>query len=111
MTALSMTTGWLLEVVPWWAWMLATATILAATYQIWAPIWGLAPRPIRLAVLALMAIGSAYVAGRSHGAANERGRQESRRANAAAKRQEIDNEVDALPDAALDRRLDRWMRD
>lgn len=65
MTAL----GWLLDALPWWLWLVGAAVLLVATYQLWAPVWVLLPRPLKVAAGGFVAIVLAYLAGRNRGAA------------------------------------------
>lgn len=69
MEALAAALGWMLDFTPWWLWLGGAAALLVFTYQIWAPIWALLPRPIKVAAGGLVAIGFAYLAGRNRGAA------------------------------------------
>ncbi|MDQ0509759.1 hypothetical protein [Ancylobacter amanitiformis] len=61
--------NWLLDLIPWWLWALAGAGLLAATWQIWLPLWRLLPPPLRATLIALGAAVLAYLAGRNRGAA------------------------------------------
>lgn len=61
--------GWLLDVTPWWVWAMGAAALLAATWQLWAPLAVLVPRPVKIAAGALLAVTLAYLAGRNRGAA------------------------------------------
>ncbi len=76
--------GTVLDSTPWWVWALAAFAALAATYQLWAPLWVLIPQPLRLALAAVAAALLAYLAGRNKGASGalERARQKDT-ANAA----------------------------
>lgn len=111
MTALGAAWSWLIDATPTWLWAVGLLFGFAASFRVWSPIWGLLPPAVRIAIIALITTAGAYLAGRHRGAANEKARQEKSRAAAASKRQEIDNEVDALSDSDVARRLDRWMRD
>ena len=61
--------GIILDSTPWWLWALAGAGILAATYQIWRPLWALLPSPVKAVLIASGAAALAYLAGRNKGAA------------------------------------------
>jgi len=110
---------WLVGVVfdntPWWAWGLAALAALAATYQLWWPIWLALPSPVKAGAAAAGAAILAYLAGRNRGAsgalAREKAATEAAKARAVKIAKETENEVDALAPADLDRRLDLWMRD
>jgi len=110
---------WLLGVVldhtPWWAWALAALAALAATYQLWWPIWLALPTPVKAGVATAGAAILAYLAGRNRGAsgalARERAATEAAKARAVKTAKETKDEVDALAPADLDHRLDPWMRD
>ncbi len=106
--------GWLIDATPWWAWLLAVGALLAATYQLWAPLWALTPQPLKIGLGAVAAALAAYLAGRNRGAAGALARaqaeQDAARQRAIKARQEIDHEVDALAPADLDRDLAKWMR-
>lgn len=61
--------GWLLDMTPWWLWLAAGLIILAATYQVWRPVWALSPGPIKTGLLIIGAAWMTYAAGRNRGAA------------------------------------------
>jgi len=61
--------GWLLDTTPWWLWAAALAVLLAATYQLWLPLWSLLPRPLQAILIAIGTAILAYLAGRNTGAA------------------------------------------
>lgn len=60
--------AWLIDLIPWWAWALAGAVLLASTYSIWRPVWAFLPPPIKTAAIVLATGGLAYLAGRNKGA-------------------------------------------
>lgn len=60
--------GVILDNVPVWVWLIALAVLLAATWQIWRPLWALLPSPIKAAILIIGTAGIAYLAGRNKGA-------------------------------------------
>lgn len=110
---------WLLGVVldstPWWAWGLAALAALAASYQIWWPLWLALPSPVKAGIAAAGAAILAYLAGRNRGASGalerEKAATEEAKARAVKTAKETKDEVDALGHADLDSRLDPWMRD
>jgi len=110
---------WLLGVVldstPWWAWALAALAALAASYQLWWPLWMALPSPIKAGIAAAGAAILAYLAGRNRGAsgalAREKAATEAAKARAVKTAKETKDEVDTLAPADLDSRLNGWMRD
>lgn len=72
--------GWLLDATPWWMWLLGAAALLAATFQLWVPVWALLPRPLKVAAGGLAALVLAYLAGRNRGAAGALQRAKGREA-------------------------------
>jgi len=110
---------WLLGVIldntPWWAWALASLAALAATYQLWCPLWLALPNPAKAGIAAAGAAILAYLAGRNRGAsgalAREKAATEAAKARAVKTAKETRDEVDTLAPADLDHRLDPWMRD
>lgn len=66
MTALE----WLLDATPWWAWAAGAVFLMAATFQLWAPVWAPLPRGVKVVAGGLVAIVLAYLAGRNRGAAD-----------------------------------------
>lgn len=99
------------NLIPWWAWGVAIAAALIVTYQFWAPIWAMTPRPIKVAIAAIGAILGAYVAGRNRGSKDEREQRAKKDASAIQTRKEIDDEIRSLNPDDTDKRLDRWYRD
>jgi hypothetical protein len=71
----------------------------------------LLPRSMKVAPTAVVAVLVAYIAGRNRGSKDERVHRAKKDARAVQTRKETDNEVRNLPDADVDRRLDKWMRD
>lgn len=98
MTAL----GWLLDTTPWWLWLVGAAVLLAATYQLWAPIWALLPRPLKVAAGGLVALVLAYLAGRNRGAAGALHRAKEREAAHADKITDTARRARAGSDARAD---------
>ena len=75
--------GWLLDSVPWWAWLVAGGAVLVATIQLWGPAWLALPKAVKWAAAFAVAVGAAYLAGRNKGAAGVLQReQEKDKANA-----------------------------
>ncbi|MDR6952284.1 hypothetical protein J2X65_001639 [Ancylobacter sp. 3268] len=88
--------GWILDWVPWWAWLFAVGAALAATWQLWWPFWLMLPQPLRVALGGLAAAALAYFAGRNRGASGATER-------AKAKEQEIVNDIERKGAAARER--------
>lgn len=106
--------SWIVDHLPWWAYWLATIFAALATLPMWWPIatwlWALLPNWARLLIVGALAVLTAYAAGRNRGSANERARAREAGVKAEQRREEKHNEIEALPDADLDRRLNRWLR-
>lgn len=103
--------AWIFDHTPLWVWMLGGIGALAASYPLWLPIWGLLPKPAQAALIALVAVIGAYLAGRKTGADNASQRQKDQNAKAIQTRAEIDHEIRNLPDPDLHRRHNKWLRD
>lgn len=107
--------GWLLDVTPWWAWALASLALLGATYQVWAPLWALAPSWLRTGALGLASIVLAYLAGRNRGASGALDRAKQQEAAHADRITEAGRRARADADALnVGERLrddDGWRRD
>lgn len=103
--------NWIIDSIPWWVYVAAGIIVLAATYQFWLPIWALMPNWMKIAFGAVAAIAAAFLAGRNRGADDERKQREKNDAVAVDNRKEVDKAVDALDKPALDKRLNKWMRD
>lgn len=103
--------SWAFNFVPWWAWVVAFIITTTLTWQFWAPIWAVLPTPGKVALAAIGAALVAYIAGRNRGSKDERDQRAKKDAHAVQTRKEIDDEIRNLPDADVDRGLDKWMRD
>lgn len=97
--------------VPWWAWYVIGAIALFATLPYWYPIWAILPRWLKTILIALGAFFAAYLMGRNRGRRNAEQERQQNDANAIQNRQKVDQEISNLPPAAVDKRLDRWVRD
>jgi len=100
-----------LDLIPVWVWIVVVAIMLAFTYQFWAPIWLLLPRPVKIALGAVAALFAAFLGGRYKGAKDTRELQQARDASAIKTRDEIDMRVRNASDADIKERLKRWQRD
>lgn len=97
--------------VPWWVWGIGLLIAAIATWQFWAPIWAVLPKPVKIVLATVGAILAAYVAGRNRGSKDERDQRAKKDARAVQTRKETDDEIRNLPADDLDRRIDKWMRD
>ncbi len=107
--------SWLLDMVPWWAWCAGLGVALALTAQFWWPLAVAMPRAGWAALGGAVLVLVAYLAGRNKGAAGaierERAATEAARKKAQAAKERVRDDVDAMGEPDLDRRLDPWMRD
>lgn len=76
-----------------------------------AALWSRASLYLSLAGAVIIAIGIAFIMGRSEGKAAYVRRREKAKQAASQKAEKIRDEIENAPDARVDRRLDRWMRD
>lgn len=106
--------GIVLDNTPWWAWAIAATAALAATYQLWMPLWALIPSPAKAALIAIGGAILAYLAGRNRGASGaverERAKQDAATKHLIQEKREIDDETVHLSDDVLDRDNARWVR-
>lgn len=83
------------------AWIAGAAGSVWARIQFWL-----------LALVAIaVAIGVAFLKGRSSGKQVIIDEQKQQRADAVVERKQSDEKVDAAPSADVDTKLDKWMRD
>lgn len=66
---------------------------------------------LSLAGAVLVAIGIAFIKGRADGKATYERQRETAKKKAAQKAEKIRHEIGKSPDANVDRRLGKWMRD
>lgn len=97
----------IIDNIPWWAYVVAAIVALALTYQLWAPIWTLLPKPVKIALAGIGAIFTAYIAGRNRGAANARAQDKQRTQDALKKRLEVNQKVDSMTPSQIDKELDK----
>ncbi|MFG1462245.1 hypothetical protein V5F77_05025 [Xanthobacter sp. DSM 24535] len=106
--------GVVLDNTPWWAWAIAAAAALAATYQLWMPLWALLPQPAKATLIAIGAAVLAYLAGRNRGAAGaverERAKQDAETQKVIQAKRDIDDETAHLSDDVLDHDNAKWLR-
>jgi hypothetical protein len=101
--------------IPLWAWVTA-AVLLAATLfyffsPILLPIWAAMPKPLKIGLGVVGAVLAAWVGGKHAGRKTEQDLRKANDANAIKHRKEIDDEVRDMPAPAVDKRLNKWMRD
>ena len=72
--------------VPWWVWPVGLLVAAIVTWQLWAPIWALLPRSMKVALTAVGAVLVAYIAGRNRGSKDEREQRAKKDAQAVAGR-------------------------
>jgi hypothetical protein len=99
--------------VPWWVWIVGLLVASIVTYQFWAPIWAVTPRPAKVTLAAVGAVLAAYVAGRNRGSKDERAKAAEASTKAIQRREDIHNDVQKLPDSDVVDRLGKpgWLRD
>lgn len=100
-----------LNAVPAWVWGIALAIILALTIQWWLPIWLSLPRWLKGLIIGLGALFAAYLLGRNKGFRDEQARRDKANANAIKNRNEVNDAIGKMDAPAVDKRLDRWLRD
>lgn len=107
--------SWLLDHIPLWVYVTAGLLASGALFYFFSPIliplWNVTPLWVKELLAAIGAIFAAYIAGRNKGSKNERDRQAQASAEALQRRSEINADVAKVPDADLDKRLGKWMRD
>lgn len=103
--------NWILDHVPYWVWLIALVVALAATYPMWSALWLLLPRPLKIALVAIVGIVAAYLAGRNRGAKNAKDAQDKANALAVKRRLDTNAEVSNLDPTTRKREFDRWLRD
>ena len=101
----------LIDWTPWWVWVVAAIVVLAFTFQFWYPIWAILPKWLKGTILGAAALFTVFNIGRNRGSKDEQEARDKANANAIKDRTEIDHEVQDLPSADVDKRLDKWMRD
>lgn len=102
---------WILDYVPYWAWIIIAGVLLIATYPLWSTIWLVIPKPVKIALAAIGAVAVAYLAGRNRGVSNEQQRQKDADAKAVKRRLDTNEEVGKLDPGTRDKQLGGWMRD
>jgi hypothetical protein len=101
----------IIDWVPWWAWVIAVGVALAATYPFWSAIWLVLPRWLKVLFIGIGTVLAAYFAGRNRGRSNERERQARADAEATKRRLKTNEEVRNMRPTDRDKSLDKWMRD
>lgn len=93
--------------IPWWAYVVAAIVALAFTYQFWAPVWALLPKPVKVGLGVVAAAFTAFVAGRNRGAANARAADKERTEQALNRRLEVNKRVEHMTPSQVDAELDK----
>jgi hypothetical protein len=102
--------------IPLWGWIVIfgvpTLAALYFAYPILLPIWNMLPTPVKVVVGGAFAGLLAYLGGRYKGRKDEEDAEKRRDAEAIAKRNEIDVQVDKLPPGEATKKLrDGWSVD
>lgn len=104
-----------INMIPLWVYITVAVLAAGALFYFFSPvlipIWAAMPKPLKIALGALGAILAAFVGGRYAGAKTERDLRKQNDAAAIKNREEINREVSNLDRPAVDKRLDKWMRD
>lgn len=107
--------SWFIDQIPWWVYLVVglfgTGALFYFFSPILVPLWNLTPQWVKVAGGVILAIGLAFVGGRNRGAKDAKERQAQANAEAETNRVEKHDEIQKLPPADLDKRLDKWMRD
>jgi xanthine/uracil/vitamin C permease (AzgA family) len=107
--------GFLLDQVPWWLYAIVLLIGVGVLFYLFSPvlvpIWNATPLWIKVAIGAVIGVFLAFVKGRNVGHDNAVKEQERRNERGVQKREEIHKEVKSLDRAAVDKRLDKFMRD
>jgi len=93
--------------IPWWGYVIAAAVALGFVYPYLAPVWALLPKPVKVAILAIAAAFTAYIAGRNRGAANARLADKEKRDKAISNRLDVNRRVDNMKPSEVDAELDK----
>lgn len=93
--------------IPWWVYVVGALVALGLTYQFWAPVWALLPKPLKIALGAIGTVFVAYIAGRNRGAANARAADKERTNQALQRRADVNQRVDAMKPSEVDKELDK----
>lgn len=97
----------IIDNIPWWGYVLALGIALALTYQIWFPIWGMLPTPVKALLVAIGGGFTAYIAGRNRGAQNARAADKEKVNQALTKRVEVNQRVEKMTPSEVDAELDK----
>jgi hypothetical protein len=107
--------AYIFDQIPWWLYLLLGGLAAGALFYFFSPIliplWAATPKSVKIALGAVGAAFLAFIYGLNRGNRNARDLQAKQDAQAVQKRTETDDEVGKLSDPAVDKRLDRWMRD
>lgn len=110
--------SWILDQVPFWVWiaigtggMGALVVFVPGALAFIVGIWNMMPKPVKIAIGAIVGAVSLYLAGRNKGHADAAAEQEKRNAQGEAKRENINREVEQMDRPTVDKRLDPYYRD
>jgi membrane protein implicated in regulation of membrane protease activity len=105
----------ILDHIPLWLYVTVGCLGAAAAFYflspILVPLWAVTPKPVKWALVSIVAIIGAVLAGRYKGAKDERDLQARRDADALENRVKVDNEVEKKNAPTVHTDLDRWNRD
>ncbi len=97
----------IIDNIPWWGYVLAAAVALGFLYPYAAPIWAILPRWLKVALIAIGGVFTAYIAGRNRGAANARLADKEKRDGAVRNRLEVNQRVDKMKPSEVDAELEK----
>lgn len=97
--------------VPVWIWIVLAVVALAITVPYWLPVWLGLPRWIKGLIIVLGSLLVSYMFGRNKGFRDEQARREKASANAINNRNEVNDAITKMDAPAIDKRLDKWLRD
>lgn len=95
---------WLLDLVPWWAWLLLAAVAVGT-------VWRLLGWQGALVAAAGLLAAMGYGKGSADASREAQSRIDWRNAEATKHRKEIDDEVDQMGSTDLDSNYSKWLRD
>jgi len=103
------------NMIPWYVYAIGIAVIGGTLWVFFGPtllvIWRILPNWTKYVIGLLLAVGLAIVFGRNRGFRDAKEMQKRLDERAVGVRQETHDEVQKLDVRAVDKRLDKWMRD
>lgn len=103
--------SWLFNFVPWWIYVVVIVVLITVGWQFISPIWLMLPKPVKIGLVFLATLLTAYIAGRNRGSKDERAMNVKRDVQANNTRNDIHAKIEKLDTAAVDKRLGKWVRD